>query len=832
MRKFLMIFAIASLLIWVPYGNASVQVQLFDQTFVRGAGLPSLIKYTFPSSVGQATIEVYNGDNDPTTRESSAVITLNKKILFYQSMFSNKIKYLKNTIALSQGQNNISVLLTGKPGSKIRIRVLQQVEAEAVSIIGPSGGVVEVTNSSSPLLGVKIEIPQGTASNNAFFNISLALSNISPPDPQLNVSQVIRFDSSLPFDGCVFLTIPINVPISEGDSFAALYFDEQKQLWLRLNIIGIDIGNNSIVIATTHFTNVVIQKAKELSQYPNPSKTDYKYNRDRFHPTALNTTLIMDKYHIVTGGLCDGFTQFSLWYYLNKLGNKETDNYGLSCRWTETKAINVAYKSWDLINHQLPTKQEILNKLNALLMSNASTLMHLIDRLDKGQPEVLLLAQRFSRGDHSLLVYDYKIESKDKVIFKVYEPGLNKPQELEFIKGFLDWDFNYKLFPEYDLIAPNYLGDLFKNKFEEIYNGTYRGGNWSLDLTPDNWCIDSDKDGIYDNGSGNSTRVPCAGGNIFSCDDNCLNIYNPDQKDSNGDGVGDACSNSNQRSWNSNFLNYNYTMSLAYGNGKFVAVGYDGLIITSQDGVDWVQQISVTELRLFSVAFGNGRFVAVGENGIIITSTNGLSWSIIKQGGNQINRIKYLNNKFLAVGLNGIILLSSNGIDWISSYPPVTCYSLSGIAFGNGKYVVAGYEGLIFTSYDGVTWNKQVTDTKNYLTGITYGDGKFIAVGENNNCEIECSGGWISRSSDGIHWNSMPLTDFVLTDIIYDNGEFIAGGYNGVHTSKDGNTWTMNRFLASGNLFDIIKTDRGVYAIGYTGEGRGVFATLENTALR
>ena len=125
MRKVLMFFAIASLLIWVPYGNASVQVQLFDQTYVRGKSLPTSVKATFPSTDGQALIEVYNGDNDPTTRENSAVITLNNKIIFFQSMFSNKIRYLKKTIDLSQGQNNLTVLLTGKPGSKIRINISQ-----------------------------------------------------------------------------------------------------------------------------------------------------------------------------------------------------------------------------------------------------------------------------------------------------------------------------------------------------------------------------------------------------------------------------------------------------------------------------------------------------------------------------------------------------------------------------------------------------------------------------------------------------------------------------------------------------------------------------------
>ncbi len=54
---------------------------------------------------------------------------------------------------------------------------------------------------------------------------------------------------------------------------------------------------------------------------------------------------------------------------------------------------------------------------------------------------------------------------------------------------------------------------------------------------------DKDGDGIPDDGDGNGTKGdnPCRGGNIQSCDDNCINTLNPDQTDADDDAVGDMC---------------------------------------------------------------------------------------------------------------------------------------------------------------------------------------------------------------------------------------------------------------------------------------------------
>jgi hypothetical protein len=57
----------------------------------------------------------------------------------------------------------------------------------------------------------------------------------------------------------------------------------------------------------------------------------------------------------------------------------------------------------------------------------------------------------------------------------------------------------------------------------------------------------------------------------------------------------------------------------------FVAVGTNGTVVTSPDGVTWTPQNPIRTTSLNAVAYGH-QFVAVGNGGNIFTSMDGLTW--------------------------------------------------------------------------------------------------------------------------------------------------------------------------------------------------------------
>ena len=67
--------------------------------------------------------------------------------------------------------------------------------------------------------------------------------------------------------------------------------------------------------------------------------------------------------------------------------------------------------------------------------------------------------------------------------------------------------------------------------------------------------------------------------------------------------------------------------AVTWNGSKFVAVGWNGVILTSPDGVTWAMQNSGTNNYLLGVTWGESQFVAVGGSGTILRCDNDLCLS-------------------------------------------------------------------------------------------------------------------------------------------------------------------------------------------------------------
>src|SRR2546421_11877219 len=84
---------------------------------------------------------------------------------------------------------------------------------------------------------------------------------------------------------------------------------------------------------------------------------------------------------------------------------------------------------------------------------------------------------------------------------------------------------------------------------------------------------------------------------------------------------------------------------VTYGNGLFVAVG--DVIETSSDGRVWTAR---RWGHLNSVTFGKQQFVAVGVNGAVLRSSDGLTWTDVPTGFNPLlTKVIFAKDTFIAV---------------------------------------------------------------------------------------------------------------------------------------------------------------------------------------
>lgn len=230
--------------------------------------------------------------------------------------------------------------------------------------------------------------------------------------------------------------------------------------------------------------------------------------------------------------------------------------------------------------------------------------------------------------------------------------------------------------------------------------------------------------------------------------------------------------------WTTHGSHFHCVVATADG---FAAVGHAGLALSSSTGSSWPRrtwQVPAQGVTFRSVVQHGREVVGVGESGAIRKGTRNLTWSKIDDDF-EMNDVAAGNGRIIAVGREGRVLVSDDGgLMWEQKQAPTNYFS--GITFGHGLFVATTLSGVL-TTEDGVRW-KRVSGVYSDLRAVVFGDEQFVAVG---------SSGRVYVSGDGKKWSKHSVGDSqLLLTITYGDGQFVAGGMRrNTYFSSDGEDW-------------------------------------------
>ncbi|MBX3750330.1 MAG: immunoglobulin domain-containing protein [Opitutaceae bacterium] len=156
---------------------------------------------------------------------------------------------------------------------------------------------------------------------------------------------------------------------------------------------------------------------------------------------------------------------------------------------------------------------------------------------------------------------------------------------------------------------------------------------------------------------------------------------------------------------------------VAYGNGVYVAVGgvsnpgtnnFQSHVVTSTDGVNWTVRFANTPNMFRGIVFQDGVFTAVGNNGEIRRSEDGINWWHANDSDLQTNflGISYLDGHYYVTAASGnatstvfesqsAVLISSNGDEWVRVTLGTSNIPYRTALFQNRLYVAASGASII-----------------------------------------------------------------------------------------------------------------------------------------
>ncbi len=153
------------------------------------------------------------------------------------------------------------------------------------------------------------------------------------------------------------------------------------------------------------------------------------------------------------------------------------------------------------------------------------------------------------------------------------------------------------------------------------------------------------------------------------------------------------------------FSTSNKLVSLANDGKNLVAVGPNGMIMTSHDRREWEEALFEDERDFRQVIFSESRFVAVGHGGLVAVSREGREWTTLETVGleEDIESYAWGNNTHIAICKNGKAFRSTDLKIWNLALQMDA--PLQEVRFYGDKFYLLG-AGILLESMDGRKWKR------------------------------------------------------------------------------------------------------------------------------
>ena len=305
--------------------------------------------------------------------------------------------------------------------------------------------------------------------------------------------------------------------------------------------------------------------------------------------------------------------------------------------------------------------------------------------------------------------------------------------------------------------------------------------------------------------------------------------------------------------WTTHLFNWsNQPFSIAHGEPGYVVTDGEWLFFSS-DAREWTWVPFVDSFR--DLTWTGDRFMAVGEDGLIASSPDGLNWSVVfRLKGRSYHTLTTYGNRVYVLGNDpGVFPIRTKGTGAVSLDMGETWdtdllvghlrrtddifVDERGLILDLSEYMVvyddqetwkmlnhSGHfqkvvwdgsqyigieEGLAAVSADGLNWGEHRFIPQAWWADMVYAEGLAVAVGE--------YGIW--NSADGLNWTYVLQTNDCLSAVIHTGDVFIAVGENQViYQSQTGDSWEEVNRSETGSLTDLVWTGERLVALGEDGD--------------